>query len=122
MVDLLLDVQVGQIGVQDREQDRREAGEGADHQSPADGGRPGGGVHLLEVAEDVVGPAAELGAGRGRAGAAGVALEQLGAAQAFQPAQSLGRGGLRDAQFAGGRADGARAGDGLDQPQVLDRW
>ena len=65
---------------------------------------------------------AEFGAGRGRAGAAGIALEEFGAAEAFEPGEALGRRGLGDAEFARRRADGAGPGDGLDQSQVLDRW
>ncbi|MGW7682978.1 hypothetical protein ACWGID_19745 [Kribbella sp. NPDC054772] len=41
------------------------------------------------MAEDVVGAAAELGAGQGRAGAAGVAFEEFGAAEPFEPGEPL---------------------------------
>jgi hypothetical protein len=57
VVDVLLEVDVGQFGVEDREQDRREAGEGADDQVGAGRGGARRVVHLVEVAEDVRGAA-----------------------------------------------------------------
>jgi hypothetical protein len=122
VVDLLLEVDVGEFGVEDREEDRGEADEGADDQALAGRGRAGGGVHLVEVAEDVLSPAGQFGAGRSRASAAGVAEEELGAAAAFQPGQALRRRGLGDAEFPGGGADGAGAADGSDQLEIFDRW
>lgn len=105
VVDLLVDVVVGEFGVEYREQDRGEADEGADHQARPGSGGAGGVVQLGQVAEDVFGPAGELGAGRGRTGAAGVADEELGLAGAFEAGQALRSGRLGDAEFAGRSTD-----------------
>jgi hypothetical protein len=73
------------------------------------------------VAEDVLGAAGQFVAGGGGPGAAGVAVEELDAAGAFEAGQALRGRRLGDPELAGGRSDRAGAVHGEHQAEVVDR-